>query len=388
MNNTVFVRSLLRRQQAARRSPTAFTLVELLVVIAIIGTLIGLLLPAVQAAREAARRSSCGNNLKQIGLACHTFLDQKSTFPTGAVGNNHGYSWFVMILPNMELREVYDTTLMPTWNEYVTNKATVNGYKYGGNDQPGNNDATTAMKAMRTATLVCPSSPIPQVVRRNNASGNLAPSYAAVAGASDRAFKASNLATSLDRCPDVDRTTGSSSSLGSTNCAACTNGVINASACVPLVGQTTTPVQVWYGGGSSKGCQPKDITDGLTKTLLVGEQSAWGFDGTNQNQCRASGIVGWFNGGYCYQGLAINTAAITSSRHVGSTLCSNSLYSANDAGYLANVDGSTPFRSAHAIGAQFTMADGSVRWVDGSIDNLLYRLLAIRDSGQTKAVPE
>ena len=384
MNNTVLVRSLLRRQQAARRAPTAFTLVELLVVIAIIGTLVGLLLPAIQAAREAARRASCGNNLKQIGLACHTFLDQKLTFPPGAIGNFQGYSWFVMILPSMELREVYDTTLMPTWNQYVTNKATVNGYIYGTNEQPGNLDATAAMKAMRTATLVCPSSPIPQVVRRNNASGNLAPSYAAVAGASDRAFKASSLATSLDRCPDD----GAVSSLDSPNGLACTNGVINAPACKPLVGQTSTPGQVWYGGGSSKGCQPKDITDGLTKTLLVGEQSAWGFDGTNQNQCRASGIIGWFGGGYCNQGPALNTAVITSSRHIGSTLCSHSLLSANDGGYLANVDPATPFRSAHAVGAQFTMADGSVRWVDGSIDNLLYRLLAIRDSGQTKAVPE
>jgi hypothetical protein len=79
---------------------------------------------------------------------------------------------------------------------------------------------------------------------------------------------------------------------------------------------------------------------------------------------------------------------ITQGRHIGSTQCSRSLFSANDGGYLANIDPATPFRSAHAIGAQFTMADGSVRWVDGTIDNLLYRLLAIRDSGQTKAVPE
>ncbi len=93
--------------------PKGFTLVELLVVIAIIGVLIGLLLPAVQAAREAARRSTCSNNLKQIGLGMHVYADGNASsgdnfFPTAASnGNVSGWSWVVQILPGMEEGNIF-----------------------------------------------------------------------------------------------------------------------------------------------------------------------------------------------------------------------------------------------------------------------------------------
>ena len=98
------------------RSP-GFTLVELLVVIAIIGVLIGLLLPAVQAAREAARRASCLSNLRQVGLALHSYHDTHATFPAGGwialynqpLSKNMNMGWSVSVLPWVEQRALFDS---------------------------------------------------------------------------------------------------------------------------------------------------------------------------------------------------------------------------------------------------------------------------------------
>jgi prepilin-type N-terminal cleavage/methylation domain-containing protein len=100
-----------------RWAASGFTLVELLVVIAIIGVLMGLLLPAVQMAREAARRTQCGNNLRQLGLAVLNFESQRGRFPVnrvgpssnGGLGRNKGYySWLVDLLPMLEQGNIYD----------------------------------------------------------------------------------------------------------------------------------------------------------------------------------------------------------------------------------------------------------------------------------------
>src|SRR5262245_22378145 len=129
--------SLMPSPMARDRARTAFTLIELLVVIAIIAILIGLLLPAVQKVREAAARMKCSNNLKQLGIALHSYHDVNGTFPPGAPVNATSIGWNSFVLPYIEQGNIW-TLMNPAVGAYAT----------GANRNQGAN---------RIPTFLCPS---------------------------------------------------------------------------------------------------------------------------------------------------------------------------------------------------------------------------------------
>ena len=132
-------------------SANGFTLVELLVVIAIIATLIGLLLPAVQSARESARRMACGNNVKQMSLAFQVHNDVRKRLPYARSSNNlRAHSWMVQMLPFVEQESAYQlfTTPLPGVNLHWGRVHDLSNPTF---------QATGALKT-QVASMLCPSS--------------------------------------------------------------------------------------------------------------------------------------------------------------------------------------------------------------------------------------
>ena len=314
----------LTRWHASTRRP-AFTLVELLVVIAIIATLIGLLLPAVQSARESARRIKCTANLKQVALALHGYHDAKRSLPPGS-DEDVQLSWHVYILPQMEeaaLFSVFDFSVDSRDGAYLN---------------PGKNRSDR-----RIDGYLCPSSGVVNLVETSNSQVLITGTY----------------------------TTHYYGNMGPKG--PLPTGVGSYSANV--AGQPDATCSATYGGLANQGVlrtnQPrkfKDITDGLSKTIMVGEIS-WEkkADGVNYPKYRH-----WHRGG-----MKASPCHIAGCKNVAQPI--NSRYDA--------IYNDISLGSQHPSGTTIAKCDGSVLFTNESIDFAALLALASRNGGEGTAEP-
>jgi len=333
----------------ATRVRKAFTLVELLVVIAIIGVMVGLLLPAVQAAREAARRMSCSNNMKQLGLALHNYHSSFQKFPysvlrSGSItsgsarpadGTTRNHRGWLVMLPFIEQQGLYDSAdLRLATGHYVRpGSGSLSGPRPG---EPGNpNDIVVSTPVQ---TFLCPSDPNP-----TNYTTTTSPEYSISPGTTTRHGAFTNYDFSIRRTSSDDA-----------------NWLAEAAATRRLFGQNDSS-------------QFRDIIDGTSNVIAIAETLRLTWNGVSPTW----GYAKWVGHG----------VDVTYPQGINFNLCC-----AWDAPPMARQpvlkqrlgDWSTA-GSMHPGGAQFTLGDGSVRFISQSIELVTLQRLAFIGDGQPVA---
>ncbi len=316
------------RHESPDPARRAFTLVELLVVIAIIGVLVALLLPAVQAARESARRMRCQNNLKQIGLASHSFHDVTGELPK-AFSPTTGLSWHVYILPYLEQQALF--------NQFDT--TTVNN-SHGG---PSRNDphGLNIIQAYQ-----CTSCPVKRQLFNppNNTNG---PTDLIPANTGNPAAVPHYYGVNGPRGATYPVGTGLHEGVP-----AATSGIFQRDGTIRMA----------------------RVTDGTSNTVMVAEMS-W-VSGQYGTRYRT-----WVRGGDEYAGtVAGRPSFVVSGRNVTNPI--NAIFSAN----LMVPYNDMPFGSMHPGGMNACLGDGSVRFLSQNLSMSTYRAIASRDEGESQTL--
>lgn len=328
-----------RLRTPARPARRAFTLTELMIVIAVVGTLIAILLPAVQAAREAARRTQCQNHLKQISLATMNHVDARKRFPPGLEQRlfasspiYRGSSVFAHLLPFME-----DTALHDVWDF----------------DDPLNNTAggASARTATKLGWYLCPADRVETNPVASSGRHYALTSYGGNGGT--RSYPPEQ--ASVD---GMFHTTGSASE--------------------PKPGQRSV--------------RPRDIVDGTSHTLLFGERN---HDDPNFESFVAGGWTqgiaawGWAlpSGGRKSIGHVTMSAATPINEQLSFTVATSGTANppANSSVAFVYYDERRlcTWGSRHSGGANFAMTDGSVRFVEETIDDEAFIALSTRSGEET-----
>jgi prepilin-type N-terminal cleavage/methylation domain-containing protein/prepilin-type processing-associated H-X9-DG protein len=327
---------MLRRHTssvAAPCGPVGFTLVELLVVITIIAILVALLLPAVQAAREAARRLQCCNHFKQVGVAMHNYHTLRECFPPGAILWRNtmgqpacqpypttyyaGWGWGTFILPFLELQNIYD-------------RFDFNGNQYYENTDPAGKNRFVC-KTSRVGVYLCPSDPQQgELVIVSGNAGN-------VPGV-DGAYM-TNMSAVVD---SINWTCDLSWPKFFGGAASMANGAM----------------------GNRRPCRIRDIRDGASRTLMVGEVT-----GAGRGTYRGNIWVSW---GLCDTSQGINSGLTVP----GGGEWGTGTYAKGQA---------AGFSSFHAGGCHFLMCDGSASFILQEIAGNVLAALTTREGGEVVA---
>ena len=305
--SSVFLRPRVRR---------GFTLIELLVVIAIIAILIALLLPAVQQAREAARRSACKNNLKQLVLAMHNYESTYGLLPPGYLhkfdpagsGANHmGFGWGLMILPPLEQANLYSQ-----FNFNI----------------PAFDASQLKPRETHLSVFLCPSDPYSQsryVVRDDSAT----PPERYATGSYAANWGPSTPSVNLDDTPQASQ-------------------------------------GVFYRNSPTRF---RDITDGLSNTLAIGERT----NGPIRTSTGTSHGHSVFETAWCCSAREVTDVG---DDH-GHMVLFETQFRPNE------IDSDDKGVSAPHVGiGQFAMCDGSVRPISENIDAGVYNGLGTRSGGE------